>query len=217
MADPPRSGKISAIAPQRNRRNRLSIYIDGRFAFGLDADIVAKYGLKKDRFLQQAEIETILGDAEFKRALDKAYRLLANRPFSRKELAKRLAERHYPAFIVEQVVEKCASQGYLDDQEFALQYARSRLRRRPAGRRVLQQELLRKGVDEPVISRVLDALYHEHPEAHLAGMVADKKLKSLHKLPPEQARRRLIAFLQSRGFDWEIIEQVVQPRAGEQD
>lgn len=213
MAELPQGGKITAILPQKKRRNRVSIYIDGRFAFGLDQDIAERSELQNGQLLQQSQIKEILEDEEYKRALEKAYRLLAARPRSKYEISKRLSEKQYPTFIIKRVLEKCESLGYLDDREFARQFARTRLLRRPAGRRVLEQELRQRGIADPVIAAVMNEVYEEATETELACALVKRRMKSLKDLPVDRAKRRLVSFLQTRGFTWDVIEQAINDTA----
>src|ERR671939_2189271 len=39
------AGRITALAPQRGRRERLNVFLDGRFAFGMDQEAAARAGL----------------------------------------------------------------------------------------------------------------------------------------------------------------------------
>src|SRR5918912_4304841 len=36
------AGRITALAPQRGRRERLNVFLDGRFAFGLDQEVAVR-------------------------------------------------------------------------------------------------------------------------------------------------------------------------------
>lgn len=39
--------KITNVEVQKKNKNRVNVYIDEEFAFGCDAEIVYKYGIKK--------------------------------------------------------------------------------------------------------------------------------------------------------------------------
>lgn len=205
-----RGGTITAITPQKRRKNRVSVFIDDEFAFGLEAEVAERFGLRTGRMLERSSIEKILSEEEVKRALDRAFRFLAARPRSEQELVSRLQRHGYPPFVIERVLAKCKSLKYIDDRQFALQFARNRLQQRPVGRAMLQAELRRKGLAPTLIEETLVMVYHEQDERALAQRLVEKRAVRLGQLPPEKARARLAAFLRRRGFDWEVVNEVVR-------
>jgi len=58
-------------------------------------------------------------------AKQKAFRLLALRPHSEKELEKKLREKGFPAVVIKETLEKLHDLKYLNDASFANQWARN--------------------------------------------------------------------------------------------
>src|SRR5580765_6827047 len=74
------------------------------------------------------------------RTMNRGVKLLAAKPRSIAELRERLLEKAWTnEEIVDRVLDKLKSYGYLDDQQFALDTALSKIRGRPQGRRRLEQ------------------------------------------------------------------------------
>src|SRR5215472_15808705 len=82
--------KITALEAQARHPVRYNLFLDGRFAFGLDAGIVVAEGLAVGRELAEAEIERLRSSEDEHRLLDAALRFLAPRPRSRAEVGRRL-------------------------------------------------------------------------------------------------------------------------------
>jgi regulatory protein len=139
-------------------------------------------------------------------ALAKAYRLLAFRARSEKELRDALARAKFAKEIIAAVIDDCKRKRYLDDTSFARQFIQSRLRNRPMGRERLTMELRQKGIDASTIAAALDEVLTEQEAITLADQLAEKQRKRLASLPPMKARQRLADFLRRRGFDWETIQ-----------
>lgn len=76
---------ITAIKPQK-KKNRVNIYLDGKYAFGLDLENFVKLGLKVEQELSEKGVSEIVQKAEFKKTLDKLLRYATLRPRSRKEI-----------------------------------------------------------------------------------------------------------------------------------
>ena len=209
MTSLPQSGMITAIKPQVRQKNRVSVFIDGEFAFGLEAEVVEIFGLKVEQHIDAQQIEKILSEEEFKRALARAFRFLAARARSQKEIEDRLARYGYPAIVIERVIAKCKNLQYIDDRQFAFQFARSRLAQKPLGPDLLRTELYKHGLGEDLIKEVIAAVFQENTERDLAQKLAEKRLLRLRDLPEQKARARLISYLKRRGFSWEIVREVV--------
>ena len=77
--------KITRLKAQKNKK-RVNVYLDGQFAFGLDADNLLKAGLKVGQELTEKQVENLVFKNESQKLLDKACRFLSYRPRSEKEV-----------------------------------------------------------------------------------------------------------------------------------
>jgi regulatory protein len=155
---------------------------------------------------QEALFDETDPQRQLRAALVKAYRLLAVRARSEKELREALARAKFAEEIIAATIEDCKQQRFIDDANFARQFIQSRLRNRPMGRERLTMELRQKGIDAETIITALDEVLMEQEALSLANHLADKQRKRLMNLPPAKARQRLADFLRRRGFDWETIQ-----------
>ena len=144
------------------------------------------------------------------KARNTAYRLLTYRARSRKELEEKLKDREFGNAIIEAVVADLTRLGYVNDREFARQWAAGRIRLRGFGGRRIEQELRNKGISRDVIRETLTEVFEDAPEADIAQQEAEKKLRSLSRFAPEVRRRRLAGHLERRGFPSETIYDVLR-------
>ena len=196
-------GTITRIAPQRDP-NRLSIYLDGQFTLGLNAGIVEELGLQVGLALSAAEVVAIREREELNKAVDKALAFLTSRPRSIREVRDRLKEKEIPPDTIDAVVARLEGWGYVGDEGFARYWVENRGANQPRGKRLLRQELWRKGVERETVDRVLDEL--EVDEAGGALALARKRFNQLRNYDEQTQRRRLAAFLQRRGYDWPTVK-----------
>jgi regulatory protein len=135
-------------------------------------------------------------------AYDQALHLLEFRARSIAELRRKLVQRGCDVAEVNAVIQRLVEQNFLNDDDFARQFARAKVLGAGASRVRIVQELARKGVTRAVAEKAVDEL----PEAEgidpaaAIHRVAEKKLKSLGKLDALTRKRRLYAFLARRGF-----------------
>jgi len=156
--------------------------------------------------MRNAELE----DKVLTRARNTAYRLLTYRPRSRAELKQKLVDKGFDEAVIEAVVVHLERLGYVNDRQFAEQWAASRVRLRGFGRRRIEQELRNKGIDRDTLGEALAGVFGAETELETARGVAEKKRNTMKSLDREARRRRLSGFLERKGFSFEIIWKVVK-------
>ena len=101
------------------------------------------------------------------------------------------------------VVARLADQHYLDDRAFASTYTRLRQENQSFGKRRVQQELTRKGVQAELVASTLETAYAGVSEEELVRRyVARKRIK---KPQDEKETARLVRRLVGAGFSFAII------------
>lgn len=197
--------QITKIKAQKNKK-RVNIYLDGKFAFGLDADNFLKAGLKVGQKLTEKQVDDLIFKNEFQKLLDKALRLISRRPRSEKEIRDYLKRRKSPSKLIEAVVKKLKQLNQINDSAFASWWVEQRSTFRPRGKFGLTMELRQKGIEEKIIKKVIQKKVNE---LSLATKAAQKKFKTYKNLPREERYQKMSAFLARRGFSWETIKKVV--------
>ncbi len=152
--------------------------------------------------------------SEEERARQYVFRLLAVRPRTERELRERLRRRGFPAAIVDQTLTWAPAEGLVDDALFARLYAESELVSRPRSRRLLAWELHRRGVDGEAARAAAEGAYPELSEEKLAEQALAQRRKLWAGLPREKALRRATAFLLRRGFDPDLVQELVEKEFG---
>jgi regulatory protein len=191
---------ITAIEPQKRNPRRVNIHLDGEFAFGLSRLTAA--WLRVGQTLSDEKIATLRSDDEREAALQQALLFLGYRPRSVAEVRKNLLKHDFGDEVVDATLDRLERDGLLGDRQFARAWVENRQAFRPRGRRVLTQELRRKGIEEPAIRA---ALAETSDEPSLALEAGRKYAHRLSRLDWPQFRTRLAGYLGRRGFDYEVI------------
>jgi regulatory protein len=213
--DAPTSGTITRIVAQEHNPNRVSVYLDGEFAFGIGLDAAANARLDTGQTLSVDQVNELKVADEIGRATEAALRLLASRPRSVREIITRLRQKGFEQVTIDRAIERLEGWNYVDDAEFARFWVENRAAHKPRGRRLLEQELRTKGVDREVVKEAIAEI--EIDEESTALELARAKLLSYRNDDPQVARRKLVGYLQRRGYDYDAIKPTIDTLFGEDD
>jgi len=204
------SKTITQIAVQKKRKNRCSIFLDDEFAFGLDQDVVLRFGLKKGDVLDEKRIEEILLSEERKSAKDRALKFLSYRDRSEKEILTKLKDVGYDESVIEWVITDLKRLKFIDDKRFASSFAQSQMITRPMGEFFLKRELKQKGVATELIEQTIEKVYEEKDQLTVAMELAEQRKTRFKNLDEIKAKKRVSDFLLRRGFSWDIVSQILE-------
>ncbi len=197
-------GKITALTQQKKNRSRISIFLDGEFAFGITA--VTAQGLKIGQELTPADIEQLEQKEAVEQARQAALRLLSYRPRSAAEIERNLRPKGYADDIIQTVIVRLMAVDLLDDETFARYWVEQRETFKPRSRLALRHELQQKGISREIIDAVLSDV-DEEAAARRAAQKKATQLARLH-LSEESFCVKLGGFLQRRGFHYGLIKQI---------
>jgi regulatory protein len=194
--------RITALTAQKRNQQRVNVYLDGEFAFGLSR-IVAAW-LQVGQVIGDEKIELLKAEDEREVAFQQAVRYLSYRPRSEAEVRQQLESQDLSEQAIQDAVERLARNGLLDDSRFASTWVENRSEFRPRGRRALAFELRRLGVSPQVIESSLEGI-DENELAYQAGL---KQVRKYQRLEWQDFRQKMIAFLARRGFSYEVSNPV---------
>jgi len=196
--------KITAIEPQQKNPQRVNVYLDGEFAFGL-ARILAAW-LKVGQELSEEKIASLKTEDEREITYQKALHFLSYRPRSSAEVHQNLTKRGVSETLAKETVSRLQSSGLVNDDAFAQAWVENRNTFRPRSKSALRMELRRKGFSDETVQSVLD----EHvDEQALAFEAARKYVRRLAGLEWPEFRQKLGSFLARRGFSYTTLAPVV--------
>ncbi len=144
-----------------------------------------------------------------KKCLNAALRLLTSRDHSCAELAQKLKKRGFGDQDIKLAINECIRLNYLDDERFSLTFLQQ-LVRKGYGPKQIQQRMRSKGISDAMIEEVLSHNFPESEQVETCRMTANKKLSSVTFVAKSGERNvRLYRFLYGRGFNPEVIRQVL--------
>ncbi|MBI4721853.1 MAG: RecX family transcriptional regulator [Candidatus Stahlbacteria bacterium] len=196
--------KVTKIEPQKHNKNRYSIYVDDKFAIGVDREIVWILNLREEMEVETSMLDKISYTEERRKVKERALHLLTYRARSKKELIDRLKEKGAELNIISDVIEELETIGLVKDTEFAELWVRERSKSYGTFR--LRSELIKKGIAKEIIDKTLEVRPQgETNELDTARSLAQKWIDRHKNLAPDVLKRRLYSFLMRRGISYDTI------------
>ena len=151
-----------------------------------------------------------------RKAMDTAVRILAAREHSRAQLERKLLDRGFDGAVVDEVLTRLREISYLDDARFAAACARERVLRRGYGFSGAMHKILEAGVAREIAETAIKDLRGEVDEKELCMKAAMKKAALLNETDRTKFREKVRRHLAGRGFEFEVIQDVVEELKAEE-
>lgn len=192
--------KITDIKQQIKRKDRYSIFIDGKYGFALSESGLLSSGLKIGRELTGQELEELKSFSSQDKGLYRVLELLARRPRSEGEIKDYLKKKGYSEEEREKILNTLSAKAYINDESFATAWVESRRLLKPTSKRKLRLELRQKKISDEVISKVMEDDTADEKEI-IKELIAKKSQQSRYK-----DRQKLMQFLARQGFNYPDIK-----------
>lgn len=196
--------KISKIETQKKNKKRSTIYIDGKFAFGISDELLIKFDLHEGDELDNDLVQNVLLAKEKQKIRNRAYRLLHYRNRATKELKDRLLKIGFDPALVEEAIDEMIEENALDDENFAETFIADYTKIRTKGNVFIRHELTRKGIAGDVVERLL----RKRDEKRIAADYMRKKLSHLD-VSNLKDRQKVLRRLLTRGFTPAVAYEVI--------
>ncbi len=192
--------KITDIKQQVKTQGRYSIFIDGKFSFGLGESALMANGIRIGRELTNEELAQLKDTAKTDKAYNQALGMIARRPRSEWEMREYLKRKEYDPELIEELIGRLYVAKWLNDEDFARKWVDNRRLLKATSKRRLTQELKAKRVSDVIIRVVLAEDYTDEI-AVLRELVVRKTQQTRY-----QDTQKLIAYLIRQGFNYADIK-----------
>jgi regulatory protein len=201
--------KISSIKAQIKNPNRVSVFVDDRYSFSLTLDQLLDEKLKKGSDIDQAKVSLYKKLSSEGKQKQRSLEWLAGRPHSIKEYKDYLYKKNIEPELIDDWTNEFTKKGYLNDEKFAKWYADNR-KRKSRSNRVISADLRAKGVQPVTIQNILTEYENNISQENLNEKeTLEKLVNKLRDRPRYQDRQKFIAYLLSKGFNYQDIKDVL--------
>ena len=196
--------EITAITPQVKDKTRCNIYVDGRFYCGLTLVATVQNRLKVGQSIDPKRLSEIQLESEKETAFNKALSFITLTPKTEKQIRDHLSGKGFLPDVIEYVVEKMRGYNFLNDKEYASDYAEHAAKKK--GARLIKMELRAKGISDEDAEDALGSVTEEQEE-QAAAEIAEKYLRG--KTADKTTVQKAYRYLLGKGFSYDVIKTVL--------
>ncbi|MDY7109729.1 MAG: regulatory protein RecX [Planctomycetota bacterium] len=202
--------EITTIRPLPSDPSMRSVRVGRRVIARLRASDVESIGLRAGEILTDELAGAIEAVLAVNNARKDALRLLGRRGYSSGQLVDRLKRKGHDESASRAVVDELLADNWLDDEEFARAVAREIRARGPASTRLIIQKLRQRRIEGDLARRVAEEALADVDPVEEAIALAETRLRTMGRVPPATAARRLSGALARRGFDMDTIRTALE-------
>jgi len=194
---------------RRGRPERFIVTIDDDQEFIFMPDTVLKYGISLNKQFSDEEFLEIIKEDHLQQAKDQAMRYLSARSHSRQELIQKLRRKGYQLDVIHCALNDLEKIDLLNDEQFARLFIQNEIRLRLISRELLRHKLLSKGISRDFCDSLLEEMYPAELENEIIRTLTEKFIKLHSHYQGKELKKRLVNFLRNKGFQWDLIHQVL--------
>ncbi len=198
---------ITDLKEQVKDDTRVNVYINEKYVFSISKLDVAFYKLKVGEEISKKTYDEIFENVVLAKAKMTAMSYLSYKDRSKREVIRKLKEKGYTKEVTKQTLKFLISYGYINDLEFSKKFVKQRVEKKGYGKFKVVRELSEKGISDEIIEQVTENIGESEEE--MALVLARKKARSLD-LTEYKDKQKLFAYLQRRGYSFEIIKRVIE-------
>jgi regulatory protein len=200
---------ITQITPQKRKKDRVNIFIDDKFAFSLNLELLVKYHLKVDASIDDNQVQLIIKENDLLYWWERIINFLSFRPRSKKEITNYFKKKEVGDETQKILMSKLIERKYINDSEFVAWFVRQRQEFKPKGQKLLKLELMQKGIEKSTIDEYFSSA-SPIDETEQAFVIVQKKIQHWKNLDDFSLKQKIQGYLGRRGYNWETISAVLK-------
>lgn len=203
--------QITDIEIKKSNLNIVKLYLNGKLFAEIDYSVIQELDLHIGKVVSGQVLKIVEHKSKLSSAKIEAIRFLSYRPRSEWEIEKKLYDKKYQSNIIKNTINWLKEERLIDDHDFAIQWIRYQIGKKPAGRIKLRNELYKKGIDRKIIDSAVDSFFEQDAdELELASQLVRKKQLSLQSKNMLLDPSKITNLLHRQGFSNTVIQRICE-------
>ena len=151
---------------------------------------------------------TEMNSVLYRESLQKMRRLCSKQEKCSNDIKPKLAELGLNNREIERLITVLTNENYINDKRYTLSFVHDKLRFNKWGRIKIQYHLRQKGINDELISSAIGEIDSSEYRQIVRDEIA-KKIRLTDKSDTYKIKSRLMRFGQSRGFETDLVFQII--------
>lgn len=201
--------KITKIEIQKKNKERVSLFLDGEYAFSISAELVYKEGLKTNNEIDSEKLKVLAEREGLIKCKNSALRIIEKSYKTEKEVRDKLILKGYDENSINKSIEFLKEYNFINDSNYTKAFINDKLKSQ--GSQKIKYSLIQKGISIDNIDEELSNLNKEN-EKSIAINIAKKKLDIIKKKETDNYKisGKLYRYLISKGYEYDVTKEVVK-------
>lgn len=192
---------ITSITPQKNNKDRYSIFVDEEFLLGVAGETLLKHQLEVEMQVTYALFKKLQRDEGYNKVKNYMLGRLSRRDHGREELRRKAARKDYPNSVIEDVLYELQEKDYINDQRFAQQYAQDKSSLKKWGPNKIKAHLRKKGISRAIAEEAADHIHQStNTKNRLQELTTKRKKRFLREPDPLKRKKKIVNYLLQKGY-----------------
>ena len=206
--------KITKIEPQKKHKNRMSVFLDEKFAFGIDTFSLYALKLKENDEIDEKQLCEIKNTILFESAKNYAANLVSARSYTERTMKQKLMDYTGDEATANKVIALLKEYKLIDDADFARRFASDYINLKKYGRRRIKYKLMEKGISPETAENAIEERDCADVETENLEKLMIKKLSGNFDIKNVMKAKRYFA---ARGYSFDDIDSTLRKLKAESE
>lgn len=148
-----------------------------------------------------------------KKALDKAMAICAGKEYCELQIYEKLLRWQVTEKAAGEIIRQLVAQKFIDNQRYAVAFAKDKLRFNQWGRIKIRYELQAKRIESGDIGAALEQLDQEEYETILSAVI-NKKAKTITSAKNQwEKNQKILKYAAGKGFEIDLINEILNSKS----
>lgn len=203
-------GVITKIEVQKNKKDRVNVYIDEEYSFSCSMELVYSHELKKNKIVDVDEIKDVVSDDNYIYCKETALKIIERTLKTEKEVEIKLRQKGFEENLIDKAISFLKKYDFVNDNKYIKCYVKEKIKK--DGKNKIKYNLMKKGIREDLIEKELNEVNIDKQQYYNTLMeLARKKYEILSKKEADKlkVKKKICDYLLRKGYLWEEIKPVL--------
>ena len=201
---------ITSIEPQKKNPDRFSLFHKKEFLIGVSGQTLLDFSIKKGVEMTPFLFQQICTSEEYHKVKDACYRYLSRRDHSSFELRQKVSKKGYSRTVIDDVLEELDKKGLLNDEDFAMKFAKDKSEFKNWGPNKIKHALRKKGVDKSLSEKVVQNVVNDLEQHQICvDLIVKRKNHFLREDDFYKRKQKIYRYLAGKGYTGPVIKKAL--------